>query len=118
VMNKVDLNPEASVPETFLRVSTLTGEGMAGFTDRLASLLGDMPAGEEGLLVTRERHRHRLEAAKVSLEAGMELLGDESRLELVALEWRRSWSSLGEIVGVGDIEHVLDRVFSDFCIGK
>lgn len=118
VMNKVDLRPGVPMPDGFLPVSTLTGAGLQAFTDRLASMLGDMPAGEEGLLVTRERHRRGLEEAKAGLLRGMELLGDESQLELVALEWRHSWSCLGEIVGVGDIEHVLDRIFSDFCIGK
>ena len=76
------------------------------------------PVQEEGLLVTCERHRLALQQARKSLLHGLTLLEDEGRLELVALEWRRAWSSLGEIPGIGDIDYILDRVFSEFCIGK
>jgi len=34
------------------------------------------------------------------------------------MEWRRAWSALGEILGIGDVEFILDKVFSEFCIGK
>ncbi len=118
LMNKVDLRGDTSVPTDFHPVSTLTGDGLEGFVDRLAGVLGDMPAQEEGLFITRKRHRLALQNARECLLRGLALLEDEGQLELVALEWRRAWSSLGEITGIGDVEHILDRVFSEFCIGK
>jgi tRNA modification GTPase len=48
----------------------------------------------------------------------LKMLGPEEYFDLVALEWRRAWTSLGEILGIGDVELILDRVFSEFCIGK
>ena len=118
LMNKVDLKSEGLIPADFLPVSSLTGEGMGGFIDRMAKMLGDMLAQEEGLLVTQERHRRALQNARECLLRGLALLGGEGQLELVALEWRQAWSFLGEITGIGDVEHILDRVFSEFCIGK
>lgn len=118
LMNKVDLKGKEAVPAGFLPVSSLTGEGLECFVDRLAEMLGDMPAQEEGLLVTRERHKLALQNARESLLAGLALLENEDQLDLVALEWRRAWSFLGEITGMGDVEQILDRVFSEFCIGK
>jgi len=118
LMNKMDMGGKGSAPAGFLPVSSRTGEGLESFEDRLAKVLGDMPAQEEGLLVTRERHRLALQNARECLMRGLALLGDEGQLELVALEWRHAWSFLGEITGVGDVEHILDRVFSEFCIGK
>jgi len=46
------------------------------------------------------------------------MLHSEDRLELAAMEWRSAWGQLGSILGIGDIEYILDRVFSEFCIGK
>jgi len=46
------------------------------------------------------------------------LLGSSEQLDLAAFEWRQAWSCLGEILGIGDVEHILDRIFSEFCIGK
>jgi len=86
--------------------------------ERLAELLSVVDAGEESLMVTRSRHRRALETALTHVERGLEMLGSEEHLDLVALEWRRGWSSLGEILGIGDVEFILDRVFSEFCVGK
>jgi len=118
LMNKVDLKDETSVPTGFFPVSLLTGEGLQGFVDRLAMMLGDMPAQEEGLLITCERHRLALQNSRECLLKGLVLLKEEGQIELVALEWRRAWSFPGEITGVGDVEQILNRFFSEFCIGK
>jgi len=119
VMNKVDLAPgQERCPEGFLPVSARSGEGVERLLSEMARHLEAMPLAEEGLLVTRERHRRLLERAGQRLEAGLALLGDAAMLDVVALEWRGAWSSLGEILGMGDVEAILDQVFARFCIGK
>ena len=117
VMNKVDA-AEGTWPETFLPLSVKTGRGLEALGDALALHLGDMPLADESVLVTRERHRQCLQKALLQLETGLKEMGREDQLELVAMEWRSAWAMLGEILGLGDVEHLLDRVFSEFCIGK
>ncbi len=119
LMNKVDLvETPGAWAEAFLPVSAVTGEGIDQVVEAMAQRLEAMPAAEEGLVVTRERHRRLLEQARMRLEAGLAMLSDAASLDLVALEWRGAWSALGEILGLGDVEAILDRVFSEFCIGK
>jgi len=119
LMNKVDLVSDRSVwPDGFLPISAATGEGVAALMRAMAEHLEAVPAAEEGVLVTRERHRRLLESARQQLEAGLSVLGDAASLDLAALEWRGAWSALGEILGLGDVEDILDRVFAEFCIGK
>lgn len=119
VMNKCDLLDDYStIPNEFIPVSAYTGAGMDALLEQLAQYLGVVPAGEEGLLVTRERHRQLLAQARTHILQGCSLLTGAAQLDLVALEWRQAWSSLGEILGIGDVEHILDRIFSEFCIGK
>lgn len=119
LMNKCDLLDDgAAVPNGFAPVSALSGAGMDVLLDQLAQHLDTIPAGEEGLLVTRERHRRLLVRARVGLLRGCSLLNAAAQLDLVALEWREAWSALGEILGIGDVGQILDRIFSEFCIGK
>lgn len=117
VMNKADLG-EGDWPSQFLPISAKSGQGLEALRDALACRLGEVPLADESVLVTRERHRHCLQQAFALLEKGLGELEREDRLDLAALEWRSAWSKLGEIVGIGDVEHILDRVFSEFCIGK
>ncbi|MDX8394941.1 MAG: tRNA uridine-5-carboxymethylaminomethyl(34) synthesis GTPase MnmE [Mariprofundaceae bacterium] len=117
LMNKSEL-PGDEIPEGFISMSVKTGDGIESLICQLANLLGEPAVGEEGLLVTRERHRQALQQTLDQIYQGLNMLGREDELDLAALQWRRAWSSLGEILGVGDVELILDRVFSEFCIGK
>ncbi|MDX8389773.1 MAG: tRNA uridine-5-carboxymethylaminomethyl(34) synthesis GTPase MnmE [Mariprofundaceae bacterium] len=118
LMNKCDLRskPFMPIPRSFIPVSVQNGEGIDDFIDALANLLGHVEG--ESVMVTQARHRQALSQALNAIEEGVKLLGSEEHFDLVAFQWRQAWTSLGEILGVGDIEHILDRVFSEFCIGK
>ena len=48
----------------------------------------------------------------------LEALHNKLPLEIQALHLRGALDSLGEITGVVTTEDILDRVFSEFCIGK
>ncbi len=117
LMNKMDL-ATGTIAEDFMPISVKLGEGLEELQDRLAALLGDMDISAETVVVTRERHRQALEEAMRLIEAGLNRLDDESALDLVAMDWRCAWAALGGILGIGDVEYILDRVFSEFCIGK
>jgi tRNA modification GTPase len=118
-MNKCDLADGAShTPGKFLQISAHNGHGVEALLKHMAEALGEIPAAEEGLLVTSQRHRQQLEQAREHLLRGRGLLDNAMSLDLAAMEWRQAWSCLGEILGLGDVEHILDRVFLQFCIGK
>jgi len=117
LMNKVDLT-KLQIPKPYLPISVKDNQGIEILRDRLAALLGDIDLSEETVLVTRERHRQALQEALELIQKGLHRLGSEDELDLVAMDWRRAWSSLGTILGIGDVEYILDRVFAEFCIGK
>jgi len=118
LMNKVDLCNSQTIPEGFLPSSAETGQGIAEIKLRLAMYLEQVPAAEEGLLVTRARHCQALKRARKYLLNGLAMLGREDQMDLVASEWRQAYDALGSILGRGDVEEIMDRIFSEFCIGK
>ena len=117
LMNKVDLKHEP-IPDSFIAVSAEDGSGLQQLKDHLALILGDTDIADESMLVTRERHRQSLADALASIQLGMLTLHSEDQLEITAMRWRQAWSALGGILGIGDVEHILDCVFAEFCIGK
>jgi len=98
-----------------LSVSAKTGAGIDELLTRL-SKEAERFAGEPAL-VTRERQRLSLREAaeRISSSLALTKAGEE---ELFAEELRLAARALGRITGRVDIEDVLDRIFSSFCIGK
>lgn len=129
-INKSDLttgdhNPEthlAAFSKRLLRISAKTGAGL----DLLKEMLVDVSSvrshrlfGENvGVVVTNLRHKTAIDKAVASLDKAIKGLQASLPLEIIAVEMRDALDRLGEIVGVVTTEDLLDRIFSEFCIGK
>jgi tRNA modification GTPase len=69
-------------------------------------------------MVTNARHKAALDAAAVRLGAALESMRASAPLEITAMEVREALDLLGQIVGAVSTDDILNRIFSDFCIGK
>ena len=101
-----------------LEASIKLGTGIDALCDRLTNLLGAIPADAGQIVVTRERHWRLLEAAVSSLTLAAESVGVGHPPDLVSVDVLAALEHLGEISGRSSPDAVLDRVFSEFCIGK
>ncbi len=117
IMNKVD-KTSAPIHNDFLPLSITKEQGLTAVLQAIAATLGDVDFADEGAMLTSARHRLALQHTLTAIETGLSMLGRDDMIDLTAMEWRQAWSSLGEILGIGDVEFILDRVFSEFCIGK
>lgn len=118
ILNKCDLLCAGSAPATAaqLHVSAKSGKNIDVLVERLAGWARQRFAGEDSVLIARERQRRALEACCAHLEAAT--ARDGLALELVTEEVRLAARSLERLVGRIDVEDLLDVVFRDFCIGK
>jgi tRNA modification GTPase len=121
VVNKSDLPGRAELPGSGLPavfVSAKTGEGLETLKERILEMvLGSRLLLGEGLVITNLRHREALAASGKALQAALSAVEREP-LEITAMELREALDRLGEIVGAVSTEDILERVFSEFCIGK
>ncbi len=120
---KSDLMPaaERATSNGTLLVSAETGDGLAALSSAIARAL----AAQRGALsfdaplLTRERHRFALEAARGELRHFITAFGERSVPAVVAaVHLREATRALEELIGSVDVEDVLDRVFRSFCVGK
>ena len=106
----------------YVRVSARTGEGLAALLDRIAETLNNEhePTSATNPVLTRERHRAALTKARSEVAAFLQNCVSESALPatLAAVHLYSARGFLEELVGTVDVEDVLDRVFSAFCVGK
>ncbi len=120
VWTKADLKCTAEkrvrLPSDACVVSALTGEGISSLLDAVRfALRGEISL--QPALITRERHRAALVETLAALQHGLDS-GPFLPLELLAEDVRLAAQALGRITGRFDVEDVLDRLFSTFCIGK
>ncbi len=106
-------------PSSFLKISATRGDGIEELKDKIVDCcLKDWKEEREGVVISNLRHKTSIGHAAVSLEKAMKALTEDQSLEIIAIELRDSLDSLGEIVGAVTTEDILNKIFSDFCIGK
>ncbi len=125
-VNKIDLPrrlEEGALAELLpekpaLLLSAKEGTGLDGLEEAIARVL--LGEGDEraGALLTRERHRLAVSCARERLEAAGRGLRRGLSPELVALDLNEALEALGGLLGRTHGEEVLDRIFSEFCLGK
>lgn len=121
VRTKSDLDVSAS-DEQVQCVSAETGQGLRALLEAIdraaAASVVELPA-RDAVLVTRERHRAGLAAAHEELREFLQAWDREALpAPVAAVHLYAAREALSDLIGIVDIEDVLDRVFRDFCIGK
>lgn len=106
---------------TAIAVSAKTGAGLSGLRAAIADALGERRAADHGVLplLTRERHGLAVREAVRELTAFAEAWRTATLpAPVAAVHLRAAATALEALVGVIDVDDVLDRVFSTFCVGK
>jgi tRNA modification GTPase len=114
-VNKVDLAPPPATA-TVLPLSVKTGAGLDALIARLAAEARAAAEIGESPAISRARHRRELSTCTAAL-CGF-LAGPFAELELRAEDLRAAAAALGRLTGRVDVEDILDKIFSEFCIGK
>ena len=127
ILNKTDLPVLTSSAELLVHcskkrlVETAIPQGKGLDTLKTAvcdELLGGELVVGESPIVTNARHQDALRRAHDSLNYAIESLVNRMPPELVAVDLRISLDALGDIIGKTTTEDILDRIFSQFCVGK
>jgi tRNA modification GTPase len=119
VLNKSDL-PENHEWKDFhaLRVSCLTGEGLPKLQKEILARITKQNLKPESALAINTRHRDCLRRALESCDRGTAAQAEGLSSEYAAIHLNEALCAIGEVIGVVDVERILDSVFSQFCIGK
>ncbi len=106
-----------------VRISALKGDGIDVLKKAIVEVLLSSKTinGQEGagdLLITNARHKRLVDEGLASLLKADETFNEGEPLEVTALFLREALNSLGEIIGAVTTDDILNRIFSELCIGK
>lgn len=127
VINKNDLPQRLSLdslpgelPSALcVSISALHGQGLEELKEAIATtIIKNKLTNSAEVIISNLRHKHSLVLAQEALHQAQEGLNKNLSYEFMALDLRQALEALGEIVGATASEEVLERIFSQFCIGK
>ena len=73
---------------------------------------------DSDVLISNVRHKNALYAAKESLMRAIDTINMRMPEDLVSIDLKQAYDNLGEITGDSIEEDLLDKIFSQFCLGK
>jgi tRNA modification GTPase len=127
ILNKADRTQSIQVEDVrqlwpqavFVYTSMLTGAGLMELEEKLAELvLAGKTINSASVLVTSTRHQEALRRAAEQLRASVVSLEQRLPLDFASIDLRAAYDALGEVTGETASDDLLDKIFSEFCIGK
>ncbi len=101
-----------------IETSAKTGRGLTELQSRLRDTVRDLNRGDTVARLTASRCGQSLRAATDAVERAGDLNQTCAGEELVAAEVRAAAEEIGKMAGAVYTDDILDRIFSQFCIGK
>ena len=117
VLNKIDLPKHFDtqhLDQDFIALSCQTHS--RELTDKLETIL-DQTAVEDTLMLTSMRQIDAVKQAYENVQSSYQLLG-EGELELFAFHINEAISSISSITIAFERDEILEKMFSNFCLGK
>ncbi len=116
IANKTDLRPGFRAPDGHIAVSAKFALGLEAIS-RWCEAFSDSDLAATTPLV-QGRHEPHLRRANEAVQSSLEALFASVPDDLVAVGLVAAIDELGRITGESADEDMVDRIFSDFCIGK
>ncbi|WP_246798087.1 tRNA uridine-5-carboxymethylaminomethyl(34) synthesis GTPase MnmE [Alkalibacter rhizosphaerae] len=126
IINKVEKNQvlfqkdvEKKTHMEVAEISILEQKGIDKLRERIYETISDASMdGESYDMVSNIRHIQLLKEASKALKEGLEGLKRGIPVEMLSVDMKNAWESLGKITGETVGEALLDEIFGKFCIGK
>lgn len=120
IINKTDLSKELHHNfKNSIAVSALHKTGI----DELEIMIKNMfLAGEVNVsdqtYISNSRHIAKLHETLKSLKDSLKAIEEELPIDMVEIDLKAAWDTLGEIIGDTSTTNLIDELFSKFCLGK
>lgn len=120
IINKTDLEKKLNLKEENQIYTTTTNEdGLKPLTDKIKEMfsLNEIDTNDF-YYVSNIEQLHKIESCKENITSIKEGLKQNIPIDLLEIDLKNIWQTLGEVIGETYTEELLDNLFSKFCVGK
>lgn len=99
--------------------NTLTTAGIKELKEMITTLFNlEKINTNNPTYITNARHKALIEVALNYLNSALENIDNGYSVDMLEIDIRACWDTLGEIIGATYKDELLDELFSNFCLGK
>jgi len=117
VKSKVD-QPTKKADKEFICTSVRREDGLDELLEKLKEALNDYVPTGDSAIITSDRQLASLNDALDSLERIPNMLSEGQSMDIITGEIRLAINQLAEIIGETTSEDIIEKIFSEFCLGK
>lgn len=123
LMNKTDLEPKITSEdieglENIINISVKTGFGIELLKDKIKELFFNGTIDSESMIISNNRHKQALYRALENCQEALKRVKLNEYLDLISIYVTSALRALGEITGSELEEDLINKIFSEFCVGK
>ncbi|OOM71820.1 tRNA modification GTPase MnmE [Clostridium puniceum] len=123
LLNKIDLDTKISQEiisylNNKIDISAKTGMGIDELKNTIKNLFFNGEINSESLIISNTRHKQALYRSLENSEAALSKVKANEYLDLISIYITAGMKALGEITGDELEEDLLNKIFSEFCVGK
>ena len=123
LLNKIDLDMKIS-EETIhnlnnkIEISAKKGTGIDDLKREVKNLFFNGEINSESLIISNTRHKQALYRSLENCDVALNRINANEYLDLISIYITAAMKALGEITGDELEEDLLNKIFSEFCVGK
>ena len=123
VVNKKDLDTKLDLSkydlDNIIYTDTVTDDGVETLKNKIVELFNiDELDNQSDNFFTNERQITLAKEALNILDDVKKGIDNEVPVDMIEIDIKRIWTKLGEILGENYDEELIDKLFSNFCLGK
>ena len=120
VINKTDLKTNLEITETnIVKTNTQEEEGLTQLKNKIKELFKlDKIKTNDFYYVSTLEQLQKIENCKQNITSIKEGLKNNSPIDIIEIDLKVIWQTLGEVIGETYTEELLDNLFKNFCVGK
>ena len=122
LINKIDLDSKIDknqIEEDYINISIKNNKGIEELKQRIIKLFNLEELETEDLTyLSNARSISLLKKSLNYLEEAINSINNNEPIDIVEINIKDSWNTLGEIIGETYTEELIDNLFERFCLGK
>lgn len=119
IVNKIDLEQKLELNEECIKISIKEKKGLEQIKEKISEIFNlDKIKTQDMTYLSNARSISLLKKANNLLVFSLTNIENNYPIDIVEIDLKESWNTLGEIIGKTYTDELLNEMFQRFCLGK